>query len=641
MYNRYSTLVIFLFLSMVTFAQNGAQSQRLTIEKKGTINLSEITEDWRVKVHNHEFPHPGGDSYKSFLLRQKSKIKPNGNRSNDINGGSLSNPYGLDTMNAIEGFIGNAPSLGASQPNDHSMAISNDGLIVSTHNSNITCFNSSTKEEILNISLTAFGEQLDIIKDNYDPKVIYDPAEDRFVLVFLDGRDWDGSNIFVAFSATNDPSKEWHYYLINGNPFPENHTWSDYPAISLSKDEFYITMNMVIGTDTVTNIRPTWQTGFGQSVIYQIDKKEAYNGGDVLDLNLWSNIKFDDKRIIRNIHPVKGGSQLYGPEMYFLSNNNFSLENDSIFVIKIDNSLDNAPSLSVSLAKSNISYGMPPNGRKKLEDTVNVYYTNDSRVLGAFIENNQIQFVQNSVIPSTGQCGVYHGIIPNVSSGLYAVEGRLIGDTIDFGYPNISYAGTGEMNDAIITFLHTGPHTLSGMSAVFFKHKYGYHPRKIIKKGEKLTSNSIKRWGDYSGSQRKYNESGVVWCSGSFGAKKVTGTMQQTYDKDNTWIAALESPDKRVIQASIEEEVSAQNFRSYPTVTYDIHTIEFEVEAIQKLTISVIDVNGKLVKILYKDAVKGGTNSISFATNYLAKGSYFLNIRNDREELYNSRFIVQ
>ena len=81
----------------------------------------------------------------------------------------------------------------------------------------------------------------------YDPKLIYDPTQDRFVLVFLKDNDAANSKIIVCFSSTNDPADPWHVYRLDGNPL-DNNRWTDFPAVALSELTFGIIRFPVITT---------------------------------------------------------------------------------------------------------------------------------------------------------------------------------------------------------------------------------------------------------------------------------------------------------------------------------------------------------------------------------------------------------
>jgi hypothetical protein len=92
------------------------------------------------------------------------------------------------------------------------------------------------------------------------------------------------SEILVGFSQTNDPAGNWNVYTLNGNSFNDS-TWSDYPIISLSDKDLFMTFNQV--KDNVS-----WTVGFRQSVIWQINKQDGY-AGTPLQYNLWDSIQYN------------------------------------------------------------------------------------------------------------------------------------------------------------------------------------------------------------------------------------------------------------------------------------------------------------------------------------------------------------
>ena len=107
-------------------------------------------------------------------------------------------------------------------------------------------------------SFTAFSSQFPGTT-RFDPKTLYDPIEDRFILVFLIDNFSNSSLIVVGFSTTNDPSDPWNLYALPGNPFNDT-TWTDYPAIAVTKDELFTTGNQI-------KEGVSWQVGFRGSLI--------------------------------------------------------------------------------------------------------------------------------------------------------------------------------------------------------------------------------------------------------------------------------------------------------------------------------------------------------------------------------------
>jgi hypothetical protein len=333
---------------------------------------------------------------------------------------------------------------------------------------------------------------------------------------------------------------------------------------------------------------------------------------------------------------MKGGSTTYGPNLYLVSNRNFDVENDTIFFVEVTGDLnDPGTTAEVDYVISNIKYGVPPQAR---QFATHIFDTNDGRILGGFLEDGQIQFVANCMDPSTGFAGVYHGLLTNLTT-TRNLTANIIGDSImDLGYPNISYSGHFEGdNQSIIAFDHTAPDVNAGFSAIYYN--YGvYSDLTTIKEGEShvnVLSGSYERWGDYTGSQRKYNEPGVVWVSGNF------GEFDAPFFRNNgTWIGELRSNDEPSIAVPPQPENNQLNTATFPNPTDNLFTLEFVILESKFLDISLFDMTGKMVKVLLQQKVKKGENRFSFSTASLAAGQYLLRISDRNGQVVASEKVV-
>ena len=102
---------------------------------------------------------------------------------------------------------------GAGTPNDNHIAVGNDGKIVSVMNTVIRVHN-DTGKVIKAFTLENFALNPNIKKDpiptlnrTYDPRVVYDPYTDRYVVLYMHGTTDKNSFIVVGFSSSNDPTK--------------------------------------------------------------------------------------------------------------------------------------------------------------------------------------------------------------------------------------------------------------------------------------------------------------------------------------------------------------------------------------------------------------------------------------------------
>ncbi|PCH94719.1 MAG: hypothetical protein COB85_05305, partial [Bacteroidetes bacterium] len=531
----------------------------------------------------------------------------------------------------------------------------------------------------------------------FDPKILYDPISDRFILVFLNGYSSIESQIIVCFSSTNDPADPWNIYAFSGNPLNDT-TWTDYPAIALSEGELFLTINLLRDGEP-------WQTGFAQTIIWQVDKQNGYDGDSVLNTMLWQDIKYDGKNI-RNLNPIQGGSGPVGDNIYLLSNKNFTILSDSIFLVEVTGDQYNTGTqLNVTLGHSNLPYGAPPSGRQSIADSL---ATNDARILGGFIENGEIQYVSCSIDTTSGFAAIYHGFINDLDDVPIFTANILRDDSLDLGYPNIAYTGIHDCSrQSIITLDHTSPTRDPGISTILHGSDNTYSNLISLKEAEGPIDRNInpgdERWGDYSGIQRKYNDTGVVWMAGFYGRSdevNYTWVTQVTSELETVLSAFIDTSSNVSVFGASDGSASVQvlggippigiswndpdaqmndtasdlppgdymvrvtdaaNCVVYDTVTIteptevpsspipqrpvfpnpfvDAATVYFELEADAQVSITVYDSKGSLIKILYEGLAKQGANVFSFSTVPLRIGVYILKVISGKNELISEKII--
>ncbi len=497
-----------------------------------------------------EAPSPDGDSYKSFLMRQKiesDKQFPRQKAPAAIEKKKSSAPqpkvgYGLpiteDRFNGlfIQNYFGGIP-------NDNTLAVSNDGVVMAAINSAVFAYDADNDSILFPQHIISLAQVApDINGRFYDPKLIYDEHADRFILVFLKDNVPSTSHIIVCFSSSKDPLDPWHCYEIPGNPL-DNNRWTDFPAINITEDELFITGNLII-----PNV--SWQVGFDGSVIWQIDKEAGYNNLDSLPNRLYHDIRYNG-RYTRNLHPVRG-TQAFTREQYFLSNRNFDIQNDSIFVLNINGSMDDPNTrLEVTVGQSDLPYGVPPNGLQADTDTSDPtkgLQTNDARVLGAITNGDWIQYVSTTKDFSSGRAAVYHGNIENPLSSEMSITGNILRQPgLDLGYPNLAFTGNEDCDrEVIIGVNYTSLTDFPGVGTFYCGNDGSYSDFLRLKEGEDYVnrhSDSYERWGDYFGIQPRFNHPGEVWTAGFWGLEG---------HRNGTWINQLSSPDSSslIVQAA-------------------------------------------------------------------------------------------
>jgi len=84
----------------------------------------------------------------------------------------------------------------------------------------------------------------------FDPKVLYDQYEDRFLVITLESVNTgvaldDNSAVLLAVSATGDPTGTWYFTRIDVDEVIGGFdSWFDYPGFAIDEEAIYISGNM-------------------------------------------------------------------------------------------------------------------------------------------------------------------------------------------------------------------------------------------------------------------------------------------------------------------------------------------------------------------------------------------------------------
>lgn len=637
---RFVILTLFLLFSSFFFGQREKTSYRTQAfhsVKKATVSPRSAGADFNPSLFSLEAPTPGGNGMKSYVLRQKiasRKQFPITKKRTKKNKTSALSPEIGKEFGTLRQVLNNFSPIYGGLPNDNTFAVSNDGIALMAMNSILYAYDLNTDEIVFtnssnSISLaTMSGEASTFGSFYFDPYLVYDEVFDRFILVFLKNNEPVTNKIFICFSTSADPRDPWNVYALEGNPL-DNDRWTDYPVVSITEKDVFITGNLIIPNTT-------WQTGFDGSIIWQMEKKDGYEGADSLKMKLYSDIRFDGN-FVRNLHAVRGADGVTD-KLYLLSNRNFAIQNDTIFVLDIEGDLeDGDPVLTVNMTRSDVSYGMPPNGSQQdtdVSDTTSGLQTNDARILGGVKIGNQIQFVSNSVNPETGLAAVFHGIVNDLENP--TVKGYILGsDSLDYGYPNIAWTGSQEDCDieTMIAFNYTSFTQFPGVGAVYHDNDGNYSDMVVLKEGEnyvdRIPNSSYERWGDYFGMQRKFNDNGdKIYAYGFYGTEN---------NRNSGWCTELINPntDKTVhCFTDLGKDIVA-----YPNPSQDNITVQFRLNQDELVTAYLYDLSGSRVATIMERNASEGLNEFSFSLLPLTSGEYILELVGAKEILLTQKVI--
>jgi hypothetical protein len=624
--------LLLVLISLNGIAQNVKIEDRL-IKTSWRVTAQDLANDMKFSIRNSEAPFPGGDREKQELLELKKISAAQFPRIDiPLEGAARGSRSENDSLSILDSFavrfFFNGNPLTGGTPNDNTLAISNDGNILVSYNSQLWgydlqndtfLFKSTNPHPGFGAFMNSYtGSGITSGSSGFDPKLYYDPSADRFVFLFLtNGRDTNRSSTVIAFSSTNYPSNDWYAYELDGNPFKDG-TWTDYPQIALNNHSLYLTLNQLNG--------PDWVTNFDQTIIWQLDLDSAYAGVAELPTRIYSGFEYEGKNL-RYLRPVKTAFGPDGDDMYFISNRPRAISNDSIWLIRVTGSLSETSTTEISLMDSDTEYGIPPYAAQQGAKT---FWTNDARPLGAMRVQNEIHFVGNTINQTNGKAAIFHGIVKDVENP--SVAGHIIAhDEIEFGFPNIEFLGLTELDrDFVINFNHTSPNHPAGNSAIFYTNG-GHGPIQLLKKGDAyvdmLTSDD-ERWGDYIGLQRKYNATSRAFAAGYFGHGN---------NRSGTWVTELAAP--RDWPVGLNEESVKSQTRIFPNPVSNYVSFEFTLPNAVVLHTKVISVNGALIRDLGNKQAKAGLNELSLDLSSLPSGIYFILAESESGVLLNEKVV--
>jgi hypothetical protein len=695
---RLLVLLSFLYPICAFFSQTAVKKDEFQVIKSREFRPDLVRyDDFQVELINLEAPSPNGDSYRSFLMRQKIASKTYSNNQSQPRKFEKNNRNVPEPIINGEGFIptrrlsnGSVQTLIAGIPSDNTCAISKDGIVLIGVNSHIFAYDTKTNQAVFethSIPLNEVYSSVPTLGSFFDPKVLYDPKDDRFILTFLRGSTAASSKVIMCFSSSNNPADPWYVYELPGNPL-DNNRWTDFPCLSITTDKVYYTANLII-----PNV--SWQEGFDGSIIWEMDKKAAYVGAADIQATLYHDIKFNN-RLVRNLHPVNGADGI-AHELILLSNRNFDVINDTIFFLRMVNG-----NLDIQALKTNLPYGVPPNARQSdtdLSDPTTGLQTNDARVLAAILFDDELQFVANSINPETGLSAIYHGTI-SWSDG-YEVKGALISDEIkDFAYPNIAWSGNENCDrEVIINFLYSAPTVFPGSAVVYMDNDRNYSEVKIIKEGENIVDRlpgGYERWGDYTGLQRRFENPGAVYsftyhtlsnklnsgfgveiqspdssalivnleltdspgiCGKSLIANVQGGVAPYTYFWNgssepgnsifgtfclNETITCTVLDARGCLKTAIfsgDADIPGVNLTIFPNPVSEQFIALFQLESKAVVEANLYDSAGNLIKELLIKEAAAGMNQLSFTTESLAQGVYYVVIFANGKKIHQDKII--
>ncbi len=118
--------------------------------------------------------------------------------------------------------------------------------VVQVVNSNIAFYDKTNGTQTFAQSSSTFFSGLGAPSFQFDPRVVYDQYNDRFILIFLALDTGNSiSQILIATSDDGNPNGTWNRFVINSAVnINGTNSWLDYPMVGYTGDAFVVSGNM-------------------------------------------------------------------------------------------------------------------------------------------------------------------------------------------------------------------------------------------------------------------------------------------------------------------------------------------------------------------------------------------------------------
>lgn len=597
------SISIFFCFSILSTTSILAQSEtKIFSESHQTISLTDKTPEWfltiKYNVHQPLAKKPLS-VLKDSIYPQASTLQPN--IIPQVNWTARLAPRLTTEYGGGDSYA---------TPNDDYLAVSAGGKIVAVQNNLISVLDENGPV-LVRKSLRAFsGEGTN--DRPFDPRVIYDEAADRFILVFLTGTTFETNKIHLAFSSVSNPADSWYHYSFAGNAYSDS-SWNDFPAMAINGKYLYLAFN-AFGNGSVNNSR------FRQSVIWRIDKQEGYaNAASAkLSANVFQQLENNGTPLF-NLTPVMNCPDT---AMYFLSNHALTTTpNLNFFLLKLNNK---ASSPEIRVLESNLPFQLPPDANQK--DVERKLNTNDSRVQDAVFDSNRISFVLNSarMINGSPLPASWFGQVPNVEQN--RISGEFLPDTLETAFPSLTATNGG----FLFCYSHSSPVIFPGMSVIFRDNDGNYsHPLRV-----KAGSKNVSFWGDYNKICSQPSKPNSYWLAGAYGLD--VGTVAD--GELATTIARIELGESTGFP---EPSKIGDMTNLYPNpVANNRLTLEINLSESQKIRLFLYDMHGKLISQIFEGEMPAGLHRIAFSTEALEPGTYIVKILRQDNIFVNRKIVI-
>ncbi len=366
-------------------------------------------------------------------LKAKSMPSPTQEHGDTPSPSPLRTPIIRDSF-ATLGFTGWIPP-------DPDVAVGHSDLVVVV-NPRIA-FYDRDGNQIYNNTLSNFFSPLNPPSFIFDPRVIYDLEDHRFVVVALAMNSSTQESYFLLAVSTDSTAQgTWAFWKINANV---NNTWADFPGIGYNSDAVFLSANQF-----------TYSGSFQTAQVISIKKSELY-GTYAITIYRFTNLQNSDGTLAFTVKPAQ--SPWGASSEYLLNTKSYGWNKVTLW--RIDNA-GSSPSLTRQATISVASYSPPPNAEQQ-GDTSHLD-TGDSRISGPVTYRSgyvYTSFAERAYWSGDGYRSAVRWLKIDVSSNSADIDYSTWGASfLDYYYPALTVDQWGNM---ALVCTRSGPSEYAGI----------------------------------------------------------------------------------------------------------------------------------------------------------------------------------
>lgn len=597
-----------------------AQSlQEDTIQKRNTTKCKTICSAFKGKkevVHGPEVMNP-----KTAKEKLGPEVKPTYNEQDNFKQKDSTLLQGVDssmermdlaptentpvyyktTADPMVAFQFDADACTTGTPSDNTVAVSNQGMIVSGNNCGMAVYD-VTGQLQASTSLSAF---FNFNNNGFcDPRVLYDPYSDRFIAMAQSGNAGTNSYIHIAFSVSNNPLGNWYLYYFDMGAIT-NGRWFDFPEVAVNQTDLCVTGNIFSNSGNFTG-----------SVVMLLNKQDGYSGVAFNNLHwgYWLDVLDNYSQPAFTMAPATAAMNTsYSNKLYLVS----TLSSGGSYLNKftISGNANNITSATMSCTTIPVQQYSPAGTAIQPNGPILANYKAGCRIQSAIYANGYVQFVYTGNYNSGS--GNYNSIYfnrLNISNNSIQQNWSFLGGS-NYAYPSLAAYGTSASDKTVLLcFLKSDASTYPEIRFKYFDDSMNQIASTQVRGGDSYVNygGNEERWGDYSSIQRRYNASqSEAWLCGSFG---------NSSNRWHTHIAKVTGYPGIVTisEVNLEDEL----LRVYPNPVKDQLYVKGNLSNTKGFP-ELFDVTGKVMPI---DATRQGDEMFQIDVTQLPAGTYILQI---------------